>query len=386
MTFRLKALSDLAIWAMIGLLVVAVLLGRGTAGPEVKSLSHVRHPAHPRYQAFSGFLFSGDRPHATRLLDTETGRVTMLDVTGDEGFDAVSCSPWHDERGQYHLAGRRRAPRSSELGGYDGGSLGAVRCTFPGGEVVDRIAFDLILGSPPCWSLDQSDRIVFAGCDGRLYDFTLPGAEGPRNPATTLQPRRIRWRTAGPAKGVFHIQDPCWPSDQALGGRLVVSLSLRKDSAQSFEGPQLWWVQLNEAGTAVVAAGRLIAHTRDAASAGVTWGNERCPSVSLTHDGVLMLAYVSIPDGPRLGGLWIAPITFKSRGTNLVPRVEAGAVRRLAASCLPAAPAFSADGRWIYAAVQDGARGEVRLKRFAINPDDPRQSLTGQPLTLPRSG
>ena len=234
---------------MIGLLVVAVLLGRGTAGPEAKkSLPHLRHPAHPRYHAFSGYLFPDDHPDHTRLLDTETGDVTLLDVTRDEGFDAVSCSPWQDEQGQYHLAGRRRAPKISDVEGFAGGSLGVTRCTFPGGEILDRIPFELIPASPPCWFPDRSDRILFAGCDGQLYDLTLPGTEGPTNSAATIRPRRIRWRTAVPGKGFLHIQDPCWPSERAFGGHLLVTLRFRKVSGQAFDGPQLWWLQLSENG------------------------------------------------------------------------------------------------------------------------------------------
>ena len=99
-----------------------------------------------------------------------------------------------------------------------------------------------------------------------------------------------------------------------------------------------------------------------------------------------MLAYVSLPEGQRPGGLWIAPITFKSRAGNLVPRVEASAVRRLATTCLPR-PRPSPP-------MDDGStrrsgkahRGEVRLKRFAITPDDSRPSLSGHPPILPPSG
>ncbi len=386
MTIHLKMLSRLAVWAMIGLLVAAVFLGRGTAAPEVESLPQVRHAAHPRYQAFSGYLFPDDHPQNTRLLDTETGNVTLLGVTGDEGFDAVSCSPWQDEKGQYHLVGRRSAPKISDTVGFAGGILGAARCTFPGGEILDRIAFEVIPGSPPCWSPDQSDRVLFAGCDGRLYDLTFPGGEGPRNLETALRPRRIRWRTAMPGKGSLHIQDPCWPSEQALGGRLIVSLGFRKESARSMSGPHLWWVQLSETGTAIVAAGRLIAPSGDASSAGVARGEERCPRVGMTSDGVLMLAYVSLPEGQHPGGLWVAPITFKSRAGNLVPRVEASAVRHVATACLSTPPAFSADGRWIYAAVRDGAAGEVRLKRFAIPPVDSRRSLSAHSQIFSASG
>ena len=185
---------------------------------------------------------------------------------------------------------------------------------------------------------------------------------------------------------MLHIQDPCWPSEEAFGGRLILSLRFRKDSGQSAEGPQLWWAQLNEGGTSIVAAGRLIAPPRNASWAAVAGSEERCPNVGMTHDGVLMLTYVTIPDGERPGGLWIAPITFKSRAGNLVPRVEASAVRRLATNCLPTPPGFSPDGRWIYAAVQEGRPGEVRLKRFAIPPGNAGPSLTEHPQRHTASG
>ena len=120
--------------------------------------------------------------------------------------------------------------------------------------------------------------------------------------------------------------------------------------------------------------------------AGVTWGEERCPSVGMTHDGVLMLAYVALPEGQRPGGLWIAPITFKSRAGNRIPRVEASTARLVTSTCIAAPASFSADGRWIYAAVREGLPNEVRLKRFAVPPDDSRQSLTAHPPMVPSSG
>jgi hypothetical protein len=143
---------------------------------------------------------------------------------------------------------------------------------------------------------------------------------------------------------------------------------------------------LSESGAAIVAAGPLIVHSRNASDGDVAWGEERCPSVGMTHDGVLMLAYVALPDGQRPGGLWIAPITFKSRRGNLIPRVEASTARLVTTSCLAASPSFSADGRWIYAVVQEGLSREVRVKRFAIPQDGSRQSLTAHPPMFPSSG
>jgi hypothetical protein len=147
---------------------------------------------------------------------------------------------------------------------------------------------------------------------------------------------------------------------------------------------------LSESGTVVVAAGRLLVSSSDAAGVDVTWSEERCPSVGMSHDGVLMLAYIAIPMGQRPGGLWLAPITVESRAGNPFPRVEASAARLLTPTSVAAPPAFSADGRWIYAAVRETPDGEVRLKQFAIAPprvpDDSRRSLTAQPRFPSSSG
>ena len=129
MTCRLKSLSRLAVWAMIGLLVVAVLLGRGTAGPEAKSLPHLRHPAHPRYQAFSGYLFPDDHPHQTRLLDTETGRRHAARRHGRGGF-----------RRGFLFALARRAGSVSPGRPPKGAQIKRPRQALPGGHWEPRDA------------------------------------------------------------------------------------------------------------------------------------------------------------------------------------------------------------------------------------------------------
>ena len=101
-----------------------------------------------------------------------------------------------------------------------------------------------------------------------------------------------------------------------------------------------------------------------------------------------MLAYATSLDDRRRGGggLWIAPITFRSRAERLIPRVEASAARLVTRTCLAAPAGFSPDGRWIYAAVRDELSSEVRVKRFAITADDSGRSLTARPPDVPPSG
>jgi hypothetical protein len=373
MASPLGRITRLTFLMMVGLVVTAVLLGRGASRPsKTATQSAPRWSARPRYHAFSGYLFPENQPHLTRLLDTETGEMTLLEVE-DECFDLVTCSPWQDGPGQFHLAGRRIAPRGNDADGLSG-ALGIARCTYPDGRMLNRIAFELVPGGAPCWYPDRSDRILFAGCDGRLHELSLPGTEGPGDGATAIEPRPIRWKTRPPGKGAIHLQDPFWPGGGALGDRLLVALRFQRSSVRIYSRLQLWWLQLSPDGTAITAAGRLIVPSDDG-PAGAR-GDERLPIVGISHEDVPMLAYMVLHQGEPPGELWIAPISSGASGGDGAPRVQAKDARRLTKACVTTAPAFSADGRWIYAATRSPRDGLVRVERFATAP---AESFAGPP-------
>jgi hypothetical protein len=367
MACRLKTLSHVAILGVFSLVAAAVLLGREQAWPGSKSPSGVRRPAPPRYHAFSGYLFRNDQPHATRLLDTETGRVTLLDITGAETFDMVSCSPWSDGSGQYQLSGRRIAPRFEPQEG-SASVVGIARCAFPVGQVLERIAFELLPAAPPCWYPDGSDRVVFAAGDGHLYDVAFSGDERTGQTPAAIQPRRIRWRADAPGRGLAYIQDPCWPGEPALAQRLLAGVRFRHPGSRSYGRLRLWWLRLSENGMSVVEAEPLILPARASPDASPARGEERCPCVGMTREGLLMLAYMVIREAQKPGELWVAPVAFESRHDDRVPRVYAATARLVASACVPAAPAFSSDGRWIYTAIREGPNAEVQIRRFAVPP------------------
>src|SRR5262249_16113020 len=136
-----------------------------------------REPAHPRYLAFDANLIPGD-PYASQVLDTETGAVGVLKIPGSGTFDMLSVSPWRDAAGQRHMVGRwRDATEAGHLGLTMTG--GVARCTFPEGRVLDRVAIEPVLVTPPCWFPDRSDRILFAAGDGRLYLLDFRDGTGP---------------------------------------------------------------------------------------------------------------------------------------------------------------------------------------------------------------
>src|SRR4051812_13505476 len=109
--------------------IVAVLLGRSAPGPAAYPAS--RSPAHPRYLGFD--WIDNQQGGLLHLLDTETGALTHCPVHDVRQFARLSCSPWRDGEGQYHLIG----PCVSDPGDM----YGLVRFAFPAGRVLDRVEF-----------------------------------------------------------------------------------------------------------------------------------------------------------------------------------------------------------------------------------------------------
>jgi hypothetical protein len=115
---------------------------------------------------------------------------------------------------------------------------------------------------------------------------------------------------------------------------------------------------------AIVAAGRLIVPAQEEPAE--ARAEERWPSVGMTRNGVPMLAYLVRPAGLEPWELWLAPIEVGDEAAGRPPRVRATAARRLVASCALAAPAFSPDGRWVYAMVRVEGSDKIHLARFAV--------------------
>ena len=217
-----RLLTRLIVRATVAVAIAAVLLGRDAERPAAHSPRPPRESAPARYHAFNGVLFS-DHPHASRLLDSETGLVSLLEIPGASGFDTLSVSPWRDASGQHHLAGCWRGFTIDEQHGF-AGAPGVVRSTFPAGRILDHVAIDPVMVAPPCWFPDRSDRILFAGGDGQLYLFNFLEAGGTDGASRSARPQPVRWATVHPGSDPIHIREPCWPGGLALGGRLVAAI------------------------------------------------------------------------------------------------------------------------------------------------------------------
>jgi hypothetical protein len=88
--------------------------------------------------------------------------------------------------------------------------------------------------------------------------------------------------------------------------------------------------------------------------------------VARTTDGRLILAYLR--EAPHRAGwqLRVAPVTIDEETGD--PTLETVAERTLAEGCLPAAPVFSADARWVTAVLWADRRPRP-LRRFAVDSD-----------------
>jgi hypothetical protein len=328
---------------------VAALLGRPAHQPAAEPA--LRRPAHPRYLGTDGNYVGNFPGNPPVLLDTETGALVPCRVAGMGQVGPLGCSPWRDGVGQYHLAGIARESAS--------GSHVLMRCAFPAGPVLDQVKIDVLASGRPCWFPDGSGRVLFAGGDFRLYVFGFPQVRGAGR-SEAEPPRPLRWEVEPPGVSEVRVWDPCWPSAPALGGRLIVALSRIEDAARREWTSHLWWLQLSPEGDAIVGAERAIVPELPGPSQ--EQPQEFLPNIGMTADGTPLLAYMarSRYDGPL--DLWVRPIAPAAPGRG--PHVLGSAGRKLAEDCAVIVPAFSADGRWVYA----WRRGDRKLRpeRLAV--------------------
>jgi hypothetical protein len=337
--------------AVAGLVLVAVFIGRGASEPVTPRAP--RSPAPPRYFTLGA---AGDADHPLdfpHLRDTETGADMPCPVGVGKNISHLDCSPWRDGEGQYHLVGL------SPGGADDFYEL--VLYSFPAGRVLGRIDLDVPPHGKPCWSPDRSDRCLIARYDQVLYLCDMPeaGADRSRHRA---RPQKVKWRVDPPGVGSCLVQDPCWAAVGALDGRVLVSLDYLQDPSQTVRSVRLWWLKLSPDGGAIVAAERAVVPSKDDLDQAPS--EERLPSVGTARDGTPLLAYLTQGRGEQGWTLRVMPVAPAASGRG--PQVLVSAGRMLATGCgLAVTPAFSSDGRWVFASRWDG--GKQRVQRFAVD-------------------
>ncbi|MFO0950981.1 MAG: hypothetical protein U0835_07485 [Isosphaeraceae bacterium] len=320
---------------------VAVGLARVCPAPE-----EFRVPTAPRYYGVNGAFFLPPLP-GSYVLDAKTGELTASRLEGGKA-EFVACSPWADEHGRQELLGRliTRA-------GVDGADVpeGSWLIRYRPDDFSELGRFDIgpAVSGRPCWTPGRASRVLVPAGDGQLYVLDLD--------AEFEEPRPLVWDCKPPGAGRPLLSDPIASARPGLGERLIVSLSERPQSAQgkAYSAPRLWWLELDRSGRSIVAAGPLDREFDSDPSA-----EERLPSLSVTPSGRLVVAYFRRREGERTWRLMIAPL---NRDEARRPATSLGRSRELARDLALVLPAFSLDGRWLYAMPRSAVGGPV-VRRF----------------------
>lgn len=351
----------LVVAVAMGLTLVAIYLGHLDRPRPVKG----RRIAAPRFQPLDDALFP-DTSSALRVLDLEAGTIRLIPLADGGRLMRATSSPWRDGQGREQVIGAwKSAARSRPR------AVGVARYVVPAGEVIDQFEMaDAVPGSPPCWFLDATSRILFAAQDGFLYQMTFEPTEWARGDAEVSRPRKLTWPLDWSMLGFPQFSEPVWPTDPRMEKRLIVTLTFpdREVLERGEPRAQLWWVRLKHDGSAIVKGGRLIDSGRRAGRGLETWGDEmvreeHLASVSTTVDGRLVLAYLVRRGERRELELMLAPLTIDA--TTGTPRVNEDDAVTIARNRAFTPPAFSSDHRWLYSFTA-WPPGPVTLERASV--------------------
>jgi hypothetical protein len=322
----------------------------------------------------------------SRFLDPESGKYFKVSIPANDRFDHASCSPWKDGRGESQVAGRWTLRTRSRSGLREdvAQEFGLARYTFPGGEVLDHVATDVVLNSRPCWIPGPLPRILFTAGDGQLYRFDFEDSDGRlrsrREGDAHPDPYPLRWRTPPPGEGLITLRDPTWPTTATWERRIIVSLSYqerREDGTRAFADPQLWWLRLNPEVTAIEEAGRLT-HPEPS----LPRFKEIMPGVTTLPGGGLVVAYLTQQEGQCGWSLRVAPLAPDAASER--PQVDDRAGLDIAEHCVAAPLTFSADGRWVYSLIR-AAPDQILPRRHSVSEASRRPRCIDNPRQIVRA-
>ena len=323
----------------LALTALAVALGHGMGDPgKDRLLAPVRH------HVINGYHFFDGDP-TPRLLDAETGTMTRLAIDLRGRMEHASLSSWRDGLGQARIVGLWEETQGI-ISGPTSRSLGIARYTYPAGHLIDNVPLEEVIPtSVPCWYPGMSSRILFAAADGMLYRFSFDEDERHSGLGDDIRrPRPLEWQAAAPGNAGLHLYDAIWPNEPGFAQTLIVSLTFLEPEAAvpTKSHAQLWWLRLNAEGTAIEAAGRLMAEGTDEI--------ERWPALTTVPGVGLTLAYFARPRSGHRWQLRLARVALAPR--TGVPHAEATRAVGTDADYVRTAPVFSYDGRWLNVVVR----------------------------------
>ncbi len=354
MSFSFTSLIRLVTFVVVGLNVVAVLLGR--LGPEPRPTAWHLEPA-PRHAMIDG---KDVNPIASPIIDDQEGRPEHFELVEGEQFQHGACSPWLDQDGGSQIVGVRVKFKSN----LDDRWVVLERLSYPSGDILDRVELEHLPTGPPCWLGDSPDRILFGSGDGKIYQYTFSSSTGLPGVArdAARSPRPLTWKTPPPGFGEVIMRHPSRPTDPRWGDRILVSLSLMEEPGADRLGPErIWWLRMDHQGTGIVAAGTLLEDDRaESAHRSI----ERKAAVTGSFEGRPLLAYLIRCRVQEEWQLCLSEVEFDPETST--PQVRAGSTRYLADHCGLTSPTFSTDGRWLSCVVDPRTPG-ARVARFSVD-------------------
>jgi hypothetical protein len=347
----------------IGLSLVAVTLGRREASSALARRWEV-----PRFRPVNGELFASTR---SPILDTETGELLDPEIPSSDIIDHAVASHWKDGQGRIHIAGRWHSVEGAQTRAW-----GLARFAYPGGEVLDRMETEILLVGMPCWYSGTASRILFAGGDGRFYQFRFSGIEqwGGSLGDDSGGPEALAWSSEILPESRPVLFEPTWPADARFDRTVIVSAQTPPPPGASVRGTnKLWYVRLSADGMTIEQAAPLLDPVI-AREEGIDF-SERFPAVATTGDGGLVLAFFARREDSEQFRLRLARLTVDE--TTGLPRVDGTRTVTLAEDQALTNPEFSVDGRWVYSAPRsrrDSGRPMVRYSVAESLPQDPTSS------------
>ena len=241
---------------LMATLVTVAAIGIGNADPEGPPRRVVSPPSYQVLDKANTAIHGG----GAIIVHLESGRLESLPLPPGVGIDKASLSPWEEDgRRQIVAVGWKRSGAEGSLSSSD---FGLIRMSLPDGEILDQLILpDVALPmAAPCWIPGAPASVIYAGADGRIYrvDFASSGLDGDLAGVPDTRPRPLTWPTSMPGAGDVQFRDLTWPDEPRLGGRALVSLRFKDRVTGRYNDWQVWWLQLDRGGTAIVAAGRLL--------------------------------------------------------------------------------------------------------------------------------
>lgn len=350
----LRALTRISLTAAAALTLASLVLGLGE--PQ-RPPARIASPS--SYQAF-GTAVTGRHRNGASLLDVEHARLESLDLPAWMGLDLASVSPWEEDGGRQIVGVAWK--RSGTGGATMRNEFGLVRMTLDGKEILNRLEFQDADGpsfpaGPPCWNPDRSDRVAYAGADGRIY---LAELDPVRSDAYSRALRPLSWVAPSLDADDVMIRDLAWPAEPQFGGRLLAALCFKRRDNGRFTDCQIWWLLPDPSLTSIVDAGRLLQPACEPDP-----GDRRQPKFIVEVEGVPTLAYyASLRERPG-HQLRLAPIRFD--GESDAPSSRESESRALADGCLAVPLPVARDGRSVVVVRGDGP--DLEIERVAIERD-----------------